>query len=155
MVVTLYEVKVRKKQELPLDGNYHMIMGSGLPLVKTNQVTWLDLLLFLIMCCWSCVVMRVAIMAKHAMKRKKLLIIYFWHFGDSRGEMLGNHARYDYNNSQRHLYLSQFITYSHLLDDHTQALHTNRINLSPFTKDFRVWGAPIETYPIYLRVTYG
>ena len=26
---------------------------------------------------------------------------------------------------------------------HTQALHTNRINLSPFTKDFRVWGAPI------------
>ena len=29
---------------------------------------------------------------------------------------------------------------------HTQALHTYRINLSPFTKDFRVWGAPIETY---------
>ena len=28
---------------------------------------------------------------------------------------------------------------------HTQALHTYRINLSPFTKDFRVWGAPIET----------
>ena len=28
---------------------------------------------------------------------------------------------------------------------HTQALHTFRINLSPFTKDFRVWGAPIET----------
>ena len=27
----------------------------------------------------------------------------------------------------------------------TQALHTYRINLSPFTKDFRVWGAPIET----------
>ena len=26
-----------------------------------------------------------------------------------------------------------------------QALHTYRINLSPFTKDFRVWGAPIET----------
>ena len=29
--------------------------------------------------------------------------------------------------------------------NHTQALHTDRINLSPFTKDFRVWGAPIET----------
>ena len=27
----------------------------------------------------------------------------------------------------------------------TQALHTYRINLSPFTKDFRVWGAFIET----------
>ena len=35
----------------------------------------------------------------------------------------------------------------------TQALHTKRINLSPFTKDFRVWGAPIETKLIYLRVT--
>ena len=33
---------------------------------------------------------------------------------------------------------------------YTQALHTYRINLSPFTKDFRVWGAPIETKPIYL-----
>ena len=30
-----------------------------------------------------------------------------------------------------------------------------RINLSPFTKDFRVWGAPIETNKIYLRVTLG
>ena len=30
-----------------------------------------------------------------------------------------------------------------------------RINLSPFTKDFRVWGAPIETNTIYLRVTLG
>ena len=28
----------------------------------------------------------------------------------------------------------------------TQVLHTKQINLSPFTKDFRVWGAPIETY---------
>ena len=39
---------------------------------------------------------------------------------------------------------------------YTQALHTDRINLSPFTKDFRVWGAPIETYLFlisYLRVT--
>jgi hypothetical protein len=35
---------------------------------------------------------------------------------------------------------------------HSQALHTNRINLSPFTKDFRVWGAPIEINLIYLRV---
>jgi hypothetical protein len=34
----------------------------------------------------------------------------------------------------------------------TQALHTERINLSPFTKDFRVWGASIETNLIYLRV---
>ena len=32
-----------------------------------------------------------------------------------------------------------------LMCRHTQALHTYRINLSPFTKDFRVWGAPIET----------
>jgi hypothetical protein len=36
---------------------------------------------------------------------------------------------------------------------HPQALHTKRINLSPFTKDFRVWGAPIETISIYLRVS--
>ena len=35
----------------------------------------------------------------------------------------------------------------------TQALHTDRINLSPFTKDFRVWGASIETISIYLRVS--
>ena len=35
---------------------------------------------------------------------------------------------------------------SSLNSSHTQALHTDRINLSPFTKDFRVWGAPIETY---------
>ena len=27
----------------------------------------------------------------------------------------------------------------------TQVFHSNRINLSPFTKDFRVWGTPIET----------
>ena len=33
---------------------------------------------------------------------------------------------------------------------HAQALHTYRINLSPFTKDFRVWGATIETLTIYL-----
>jgi hypothetical protein len=39
-----------------------------------------------------------------------------------------------------------------LLRRYPQALHTNRINLSPFTKDFRVWGAPIETNIIYLRV---
>jgi hypothetical protein len=26
----------------------------------------------------------------------------------------------------------------------TQVFHTSRINLSPFTKDFRVWGTPIE-----------
>jgi len=26
-----------------------------------------------------------------------------------------------------------------------QVLHTLRINLSPFTKDFRVWGTYIET----------
>ena len=35
----------------------------------------------------------------------------------------------------------------------TQALHTERINLSPFTKDFRVWGASIETQLISLTVT--
>ena len=38
-----------------------------------------------------------------------------------------------------------------IIHRHTQALHTYRTNLSPFTKDFRVWGAPIETYPIYLK----
>ena len=35
----------------------------------------------------------------------------------------------------------------------TQALHTLRINLSPFTKDFRVWGATIEHCPICLTAT--
>ena len=29
--------------------------------------------------------------------------------------------------------------------EYPQAFHTYRINLSPFTKDFRVWGAHIET----------
>ena len=33
----------------------------------------------------------------------------------------------------------------HMALRYPQALHTYRINLSPFTKDFRVWGAPIET----------
>ncbi len=36
----------------------------------------------------------------------------------------------------------------------TQALHTNRINLSPFTKDFRVWGVIFENNLIYLRVFF-
>jgi hypothetical protein len=40
----------------------------------------------------------------------------------------------------------------HLPLMYPQALHTNRINLSPFTKDFRVGGALIETNSIYLRV---
>ena len=35
----------------------------------------------------------------------------------------------------------------------TQAFHTYRINLSPFTKDFRVWGACIENSNIYLRLS--
>ena len=35
----------------------------------------------------------------------------------------------------------------------TQALHTKQINLSPFTKDFRVWGAFIENSNIYLRLS--
>jgi hypothetical protein len=35
-----------------------------------------------------------------------------------------------------------------------QALHTERINLSPFTKEFRVWGASIETISIYLKVSF-
>ena len=34
-----------------------------------------------------------------------------------------------------------------------QAFHTYRINLSPFTKDFRVWGAIIENSPISLRLS--
>ena len=37
----------------------------------------------------------------------------------------------------------------------THALHTYRINLSPFTKDFRVWGAPIENIWICLRTVLG
>ena len=35
----------------------------------------------------------------------------------------------------------------------TQVFHSNRINLSPFTKDFRVWETPIETSSIYLRLS--
>ena len=34
----------------------------------------------------------------------------------------------------------------------SQVFHTIRINLSPFTKDFRVWGTLIESYPISLWV---
>ena len=37
----------------------------------------------------------------------------------------------------------------------TQALHTYRINLSPFTKDFRVWGAFIETNLISPGLLWG
>jgi hypothetical protein len=35
-----------------------------------------------------------------------------------------------------------------------QALPTDRINLSPFTKDFRVWGAFIEIVIIFLKVSH-
>ena len=35
----------------------------------------------------------------------------------------------------------------------TQALHTERINLSPFTKDFRVWGATIAIAHISFRLS--
>jgi hypothetical protein len=31
----------------------------------------------------------------------------------------------------------------------TQVFHTSRINLSPFTKDFRVWGTPIEIHTYF------
>lgn len=41
-----------------------------------------------------------------------------------------------------------------LMTDTLVSLHP-RINLSPFTKDFRVWGAPIETKSIYLRLPLG
>ena len=37
----------------------------------------------------------------------------------------------------------------------THALHTERINLSPFTKDFRVWGAPNENHLISFRLPSG
>ena len=37
----------------------------------------------------------------------------------------------------------------------THALHTDRINLSPFTKDFRVWGALNENRLISLRLPSG
>ena len=40
-------------------------------------------------------------------------------------------------------------------EGHTQAFHTYRINLSPFTKDFRVWEAIIETKSIYLWLPVG
>ena len=42
-----------------------------------------------------------------------------------------------------------------IINGYPQAFHTYRINLSPFTKDFRVWGAPIETKLIYLRLPTG
>ena len=41
----------------------------------------------------------------------------------------------------------------HLVSTH--ALNTLRINLSPFTKDFRVWGALFEKYRIYLGSVLG
>ena len=37
----------------------------------------------------------------------------------------------------------------------THALHTERINLSPFTKDFRVWGASNEYISIFFRLSSG
>ena len=37
----------------------------------------------------------------------------------------------------------------------THALHTERINLSPFTKDFRVWGALNENQLISFRLPSG
>ena len=37
----------------------------------------------------------------------------------------------------------------------THVLHTDRINLSPFTKDFRVWGALNENQLISLRLPSG
>ena len=37
----------------------------------------------------------------------------------------------------------------------THAFHTYRINLSPFTKDFRVWGALNENYTISLQTACG
>ena len=57
------------------------------------------------------------------------------------------------NKGHDNFYPFRFGSISH--PTHTQALHTYRINLSPFTKDFRVWGAPIETYPISLTVAFG
>ena len=39
-----------------------------------------------------------------------------------------------------------------MLANLTQVFHSYRINLSPFTKDFRVWETPIETLPISLRL---
>ena len=36
---------------------------------------------------------------------------------------------------------------------HTQVLHTNRINLSPFTKDFRVWGTSNDYTSISFRLS--
>ena len=42
---------------------------------------------------------------------------------------------------------------SNTSERYTQALHTTRINLLPFTKDFRVWGASIETEPFFLKAT--
>jgi hypothetical protein len=37
----------------------------------------------------------------------------------------------------------------------THAFHTYRINLSPFTKDFRVWGALNENHPVSLQTAFG
>ena len=36
-----------------------------------------------------------------------------------------------------------------------QVLHTLRINLSPFTKDFRVWGTYIETQAFFVKLPFG
>jgi len=56
----------------------------------------------------------------------------------------------------KHCFLIQPLKYmlSNRIKFHTQAFHTYRINLSPFTKDFRVWGATIETNTIYLQATF-
>jgi hypothetical protein len=37
--------------------------------------------------------------------------------------------------------------------NYPQVLHTSRINLSPFTKGFRVWGAFTEIISIFLRAS--
>ena len=50
---------------------------------------------------------------------------------------------------------SDYKTFSVSWYQYPQALHTYRINLSPFTKDFRVWGAPIETNLFILELPSG
>ena len=46
-------------------------------------------------------------------------------------------------------------TFWKILENLTQVFHSYRINLSPFTKDFRVWETPIETLTISLRLPSG
>ena len=54
--------------------------------------------------------------------------------------------------SHSSLHICSHKVYIFLLGKYLHVLHTEHINLSPFTKDICVWGTPIEISSIYLRV---